>query len=69
MSSDRPNPFDDETHLFLVLTNGQQQYSLWPAFATVPDGWERRFGPGQRAACVEHIETHWVDLRPLAARP
>ena len=34
------NPFDDESGTFLVLVNHEGQYSLWPAFAEVPEGWE-----------------------------
>lgn len=34
------NPFDDEQHVFLVLLNTRDQYSLWPEFANVPPGWE-----------------------------
>jgi len=30
------NPFDDEDGRFLVLTNAEEQYSLWPAGKPVP---------------------------------
>ena len=64
------NPFDDETGTFYALRNDEGQYSLWPTFVAVPNGWEVTHGPDSRAACLEHIEQNWTDLRPrgLAAR-
>ncbi|MGR0186655.1 MbtH family protein [Azospirillum aestuarii] len=50
------NPFDDERHAFLALANGSGQFSLWPCFAAVPEGWTAVFGPAGRAACLDHIE-------------
>ena len=32
------NPFDDPNGTFLVLVNGENQYSLWPSFVEVPAG-------------------------------
>ncbi|WP_320775483.1 MbtH family protein [Streptomyces sp. CRN 30] len=58
------NPFDDENASFLVLVNDENQHSLWPAFAEVPDGWKSVFGEDTRAACIDYIEKHWTDMRP-----
>ncbi|MEU9822366.1 MbtH family protein [Pseudonocardia alni] len=58
------NPFDDETGTFYALVNDEGQYSLWPAFAAVPAGWQVAHGPADRAACLAHVEQHWTDLRP-----
>ncbi|GAB3274697.1 MbtH family protein [Kineosporia babensis] len=58
------NPFDDPDGTFYALVNEEGQYSLWPVFAEVPAGWNIEHGPAQRAACLEHIENHWTDLRP-----
>lgn len=58
------NPFDDDSGTFLALLNDEGQYSLWPAFLTVPDGWRAEHGPAARAQCLEHIETNWTDMRP-----
>ncbi|WP_457034052.1 MbtH family protein [Kitasatospora sp. P5_F3] len=60
------NPFDDEDGRFLVLVNGEGQHSLWPAFVEVPDGWTSVFGEETRPACLEYVEQHWTDLRPLS---
>ncbi|GAA1081472.1 MULTISPECIES: MbtH family protein [Tsukamurella] len=60
------NPFDEADGAFLVLVNHEDQRSLWPAFAEVPDGWRPVFGPAGRAECLAHVETTWTDLRPLS---
>ncbi|HSA48837.1 MAG TPA: MbtH family protein [Yinghuangia sp.] len=58
------NPFDDEDGTFLALVNDEGQYSLWPEYLAVPEGWTVAHGPAPRAACLEHIETAWTDMRP-----
>jgi len=58
------NPFDDETAEFYVLVNAEEQYSLWPVFAAVPDGWTIAAGPDARQACLAYVEEHWTDMRP-----
>jgi MbtH protein len=61
------NPFEDneeKTGVFLVLVNDEGQHSLWPQFAAVPGGWNRVFGPGPRADCLDYVEKNWTDMRP-----
>ncbi|KAF4406450.1 MULTISPECIES: MbtH family protein [Streptomyces] len=57
-----PGPFDapdgpravEPTHR--VLRNAAGQWSLWPAFAPVPAGWDTVHGPAPHASCEEHVE-------------
>jgi amino acid adenylation domain-containing protein len=58
------DPFEDENGTYLVLRNGERQYSLWPELAGKPAGWSSVYGPGTRAACLAYIEQQWSDLRP-----
>ncbi|MER8223504.1 MbtH family NRPS accessory protein [Streptomyces sp. NPDC094143] len=58
------NPFEDANAQFLVLRNAEHHYSLWPAFAEVPQGWDVLFGKASRPDCVEYIGAHWTDMRP-----
>jgi uncharacterized protein YbdZ (MbtH family) len=62
------NPFDDDNGTFFVLVNNEEQHSLWPTFADVPDGWRVVFGESDRAACLEYIEREWADIRPKSLR-
>ncbi|CAM5625209.1 MbtH family protein OS=Streptomyces alboniger OX=132473 GN=CP975_32000 PE=4 SV=1 [Streptomyces alboniger] len=59
-----PNPFDDENGTFLVLVNDENQHSLWPVFAEIPDGWKAVFGEDSRKSCLMYIEENWTDMRP-----
>lgn len=54
--------------LFIVLVNGEDQHSIWPASKPVPDGWTPIGEPGTRAACIELVEERWLDMRPLSLR-
>jgi uncharacterized protein YbdZ (MbtH family) len=58
------SPFEDEVGPFFAVANDEGQYSLWPAFADVPEGWTVMFGEGRRAACLTFIEENWADMRP-----
>jgi MbtH protein len=58
------NPFDNPDGVFLVLVNHENQHSLWPEFAPVPDGWTRAHGPAPRGECLAYVEREWTDLRP-----
>ncbi|MFC9250256.1 MbtH family protein [Amycolatopsis thailandensis] len=58
------NPFDDPDGRFLVLVNHEDQRSLWPAFAEIPEGWRVELGETDRRRCLDHIERVWTDLRP-----
>lgn len=58
------NPFENAEGIFLVLVNDEGQHSLWPTTVDVPPGWHTAFGPITRQACLDHIETHWSDMRP-----
>jgi uncharacterized protein YbdZ (MbtH family) len=46
----RLNPFDADNGSFFVLVNGEEQRSLWAAFADVPAGWWVVYG---EADCAE----------------
>ncbi|MEU8893064.1 MbtH family protein [Streptomyces sp. NPDC048442] len=58
------NPFENDDARYLVLVNEENQHSLWPAFAEVPDGWTVAHGEDTRQASLDHINEHWTDMRP-----
>ncbi|GHG16145.1 MULTISPECIES: MbtH family protein [Streptomyces] len=60
------NPFEDPEGTYLVLVNDEGQYSLWPAFVEVPEGWSTALAATTRDAALEHINTHWTDMRPAS---
>jgi uncharacterized protein YbdZ (MbtH family) len=62
------NPFDDEDGTFYVLVNNEEQHSLWPTFAPLPQGWTVVFGQSSRAECLAYVEQSWPDIRPKTLR-
>ena len=58
---------DDETE-FLVVYNQEEQFSIWPAYKTVPDGWKVEGTRGNKEACLAHIDRVWTDMRPRSLR-
>jgi len=60
------NPFDDDSHSFLVLVNARGDYSLWPTFAAEPTGWLRVHGPSTRDDCLGWVDRRWTALQTAA---
>ena len=50
------NPFEDENGTFHVLINDEGQYSLWPSFVDVPDGWTVGTRPSKRQHRAKSME-------------
>lgn len=53
---------------FLVLVNHEQQYSIWPDYKAIPQGWSSVDKQGSKEECLAYIEAHWTDMRPLSLR-
>lgn len=60
------NPFEDADTLYLVLVNDEGQHSLWPEGVAVPAGWVAVHQTDSRTKCLEYVDAHWADLRPLS---
>jgi MbtH protein len=60
------NPFENESLVFLVLVNKENQHSLWPDFIAVPQGWSKVFGPDSRQLCLDYINDNWLDIKPAS---
>lgn len=58
------NPFEDENGTYIVLMNDEGQYSLWPVFIPVPEGWSTVHQADTRKACLDYINENWTDMRP-----
>lgn len=65
------NPFDDDSGSFYALVNREEQYSLWPTFTPVPDGWTIAYGGPDgrpRSEVIDWIDRTWTDMRPKSLR-
>jgi MbtH protein len=58
----------EDTREYVVVLNGEEQYSIWLAYKPVPAGWRAEGTRGSKADCLAHIEAVWTDLRPLSLR-
>ena len=54
--------------LYDVVKNHEEQYSIWQADKELPSGWSKIGFSGTRDQCLDHIQTIWVDMRPLSLR-
>jgi MbtH protein len=52
----------------VVVMNHEEQYSIWPSSKPIPEGWRSAGMEGEKDACLEYIEKHWTDMRPLSLR-
>ncbi|WP_079135173.1 MbtH family protein [Streptomyces qinglanensis] len=59
---------EDLSRNYVVVHNEEEQYSIWSADRTPPDGWRTTDFRGSKQECLEHIEKVWVDMRPLSTR-
>ncbi|MFD7080200.1 MbtH family protein [Streptomyces sp. NPDC059918] len=58
----------DDSSLWRVVVNDEEQYSIWATGRDVPDGW-RAVGPERsKQECLAHIEEVWTDMRPKSLR-
>ncbi|AUZ58494.1 putative MbtH [Pseudomonas sp. XWY-1] len=53
---------------FVVVVNHEEQYSIWPDYKALPEGWSAVGQQGDKAQCLAWIEQHWTDMRPLSLR-
>jgi len=58
----------EDTTVYDVVLNDEEQYSIWPADREVPLGWRTEGTRGTKAECLQHIEIVWTDMRPLSLR-
>ena len=57
-----------DTTVYTVVMNDEEQYSIWPADRELPLGWKAVGKQGTKAECLAYIEEVWTDMRPLSLR-
>ncbi|MFI6067014.1 MbtH family protein [Micromonospora sp. NPDC051227] len=61
-----PDQRENEDISYLVVVNDEGQHALWPASLAVPAGWRCVHGEDTRTGCLQYVEEHWKDIRPLS---
>ena len=59
---------EEDTTIYNVVVNHEQQYSIWPADRENPLGWKNAGKSGSKQECLEYIKEAWTDMRPLSLR-
>jgi MbtH protein len=58
----------EDTTIYKVVVNHEEQYSIWPAHRENPLGWNDVGKSGLKQECLDYIKEVWTDMRPLSLR-
>ncbi len=58
----------ENTTLYKVVVNHEEQYSIWPLERENPLGWKDGGKSGLKQECLDYIKEAWTDMRPLSLR-
>jgi MbtH protein len=59
---------DEDTTVYKVVVNDEEQYSIWPTDRENPLGWADAGKSGRKADCLAYINEVWIDMRPKSLR-
>ena len=58
----------EDTTIYKVVVNHEEQYSIWPDGRDNPLGWRYTGERGTKEECLAYIGKVWTDMRPLSLR-
>ena len=58
----------EDTTVYSVVVNHEEQYSIWPTDRENAPGWTVVGKVGTKAECLAYIGKIWTDMRPLSLR-
>jgi MbtH protein len=59
---------DEDSRVYKVVINHEEQYSIWFADRENALGWKDVGKVGTKKECLEYIDEVWTDMRPLSLR-
>jgi len=62
------DPDREDTTVYKVVVNHEEQYSIWPDYKEIPLGWKAVGKGGLKPECLAYIKEVWTDMRPLSLR-
>lgn len=62
------NENEEDNTIYQVVVNQEEQYSIWPEYKDVPNGWLVVGSKGLKQECLDYIKNIWTDMRPLSLR-
>ncbi len=54
----------EDTKIYKVVINHEEQYSIWPAVRENAAGWNDAGFQGSKQECLAYIKEFWTDMRP-----
>jgi MbtH protein len=54
--------------IYTVVVNDEVQYSIWPDYKEIPNGWRAVGQTGLKPECLAYINEVWTDMQPLSLR-
>lgn len=58
----------EDTTVYKVVVNHEEQYSIWPADRENALGWNDAGKSGSKTECLAYIKEVWTDMRPRSLR-
>lgn len=58
----------EDTTIYKVVVNHQEQYSIWLADKENVSGWKDVGKTGLKQECLEYIKEVWTDMKPFSFR-
>ncbi|MFB2772387.1 MbtH family protein [Pelatocladus sp. BLCC-F211] len=58
----------EDTTIYKVVVNQEEQYSIWPFDRENPLGWKDVGKNGLKQECLNYIKEVWTDMKPLSLR-
>jgi uncharacterized protein YbdZ (MbtH family) len=62
------DPGREDTTIYKVVMNHEDQYSIWPDYKDLPNGWTHAGHTGLKSDCLAYIKEVWTDMRPRSLR-
>jgi uncharacterized protein YbdZ (MbtH family) len=62
------DPDREDTRIYKVVVNHEEQYSISPEHKANPPGWRDAGKSGLKAECLDYVKEVWTDMRPLSLR-
>jgi MbtH protein len=59
---------ENDTEIYEVVVNCEEQYSIWPWDRVIPPGWRAAGRCGSKSDCLAYIKSIWTDMRTLSLR-
>ena len=59
---------EDDTTVYKVVINHEEQYSIWPVDRENALGWNDVGREGPKKEVLDYIEEVWTDMRPKSLR-